>query len=73
MKQTITINWHDQDNRIQSEDRTTATVDALERATEMIDDGFIGGELNTEINGRLYSGWWTLCTAAELIEPKDDK
>ena len=56
MKVIITIDWHTKVRPIRRDELTTH---AIERVNNMMQDGYIEGELHYEDNqGREYSGWW---------------
>ena len=56
MKIIITIDWH---TKIKPPRRDELTSHAIERVNEMMQQGYIEGELKYEdTKGRDYSGWW---------------
>lgn len=57
MKQTTTttFEWFEE---VPTEHAEALQEHAQERIAEMTKEGFTSGELNTEVDGAEYSGWW---------------
>ena len=58
MKMTITIDWFDFDD---TDDTIKEQLKehGINRAMEMINQGYNSGELYCDINDTEYSGWWS--------------
>ena len=62
-KSKIEFNWwRDDDKKIPETHKDELEEHAFDRALEMRKQGFICGELLTEINNVQYSGWWEIKT-----------
>ncbi len=56
MKVIITIDWH---TKVRPVRRDELATHGMQRANEMMQEGYIEGELlYTDGKGREYSGWW---------------
>ena len=56
MKVIITIDWH---TKIKPPRRDELARHCIEHVNNMMQDGYVEGELNyTDNKGRDYNGWW---------------
>ena len=72
MQQETIISWHasDANNTVKTEHREALEEGANQRITEMMSEGFTGGELVEHVrtsdadgeDGVLYTGWWSVET-----------
>jgi hypothetical protein len=63
MKQIIKITirwWHDEYDRVKPEHRNMLLEHSEEHIHKMRNDGYTSGELNKEIEGIYYNGYWEI-------------
>jgi hypothetical protein len=59
-KITITYRWWREDGEIQDDHMQYLEDRGEEHAVDMMQSGFLGGELNEEIDGIEYKGWFEI-------------
>lgn len=59
----ITYRWWNDEKEIDTNHIGQLEEEAIERINSMLVDDYTSGELNTEIEGVYYNGWWELNSA----------
>lgn len=63
MKTALTCEWWNDENRqFTEQEQEILQRAAIDRAEEMMREGYIAGELCEEIDGQFYRGWWEVKT-----------
>ena len=60
MKMNLSIEWWENEDTddIEETHKEQLNLHGVERAAEMMKDGYIEGELHLEVEGTYYDGYW---------------